>query len=70
MASIWLKNGRDKSVRLHHPWIFSGAIDHLQGDPQMGETVEVRSAAGDWLAWADSIGNMKVLDAWRSAIAR
>jgi 23S rRNA (cytosine1962-C5)-methyltransferase len=52
MAAIWLKSGRDKSVRQRHPWIFSGAIHHLQGDPQMGETVEVRSEVGDWLAWA------------------
>jgi 23S rRNA (cytosine1962-C5)-methyltransferase len=52
MAAIWLKNGRDKSVRLRHPWIFSGAIDLVKGDPQPGETVEVRSADGAWLAWA------------------
>ncbi len=55
MGAIWLKNGRDKSVRQRHPWIFSGAIQHTQGaqgDPQMGETVEVRSQAGEWLAWA------------------
>ncbi len=39
-------------MRNRHPWIFSGAIDRLQGDPQAGETVEVRSAAGEWLAWA------------------
>jgi 23S rRNA (cytosine1962-C5)-methyltransferase len=55
MAAIWLKSGREKSVQHRHPWIFSGAIDHAEGahgDPQMGETVEVRSAAGDWLARA------------------
>jgi len=51
-AAIWLKSGREKSVQHRHPWIFSGAIDHLVGDPQMGETVQVRSAAGEWLAWA------------------
>jgi 23S rRNA (cytosine1962-C5)-methyltransferase len=52
MAAICLKSGRDKSVRQRHPWVFSGAIHHLQGDPQMGETVEVRNEAGEWLAWA------------------
>jgi 23S rRNA (cytosine1962-C5)-methyltransferase len=52
MAVIWLKSGREKSVRLRHPWIFSGAIDHLKGDPQPGETVEVCSSTGEWLAWA------------------
>ena len=52
MAAIWLKSGRDKSVRQRHPWIFSGSIDHLQGNPQSGETVEVRSEAGEWMASA------------------
>ena len=52
MAVIWLKSGREKSVQHRHPWIFSGAIDHIEGDPQMGEAVTVRSAAGEWLAWA------------------
>jgi 23S rRNA (cytosine1962-C5)-methyltransferase len=52
MAAIWLKSGREKSVQHRHPWIFSGAIDHLEGEPHTGETVAVRSAAGEWLAWA------------------
>ena len=55
LGAIWLKSGREKSVLHRHPWIFSGAIERVegaQGDPQIGETVEVRSAGGEWLAWA------------------
>lgn len=52
MAAIILKAGREKSVRFHHPWIFSGAISKLQGDPKPGETVEVRSSNGEPLGWA------------------
>jgi 23S rRNA (cytosine1962-C5)-methyltransferase len=33
-----------------HPWIFSGAIATIQGQAQSGETVDIRSANGDWLA--------------------
>ena len=33
-----------------HPWIFSGAIDRVEGDPQSGDTVEVFDHAGAWLA--------------------
>jgi 23S rRNA (cytosine1962-C5)-methyltransferase len=47
-----LKAGREKSVRLRHPWIFSGAVDKVIGDPAMGETLEVYDARGNWLARA------------------
>jgi 23S rRNA (cytosine1962-C5)-methyltransferase len=50
MASVILKRGRDKSVSRRHPWIFSGAIARVEGTPQVGQTVDVVSAAGDLLA--------------------
>jgi 23S rRNA (cytosine1962-C5)-methyltransferase len=34
MNSVILKPGRDKPLRGHHPWIFSGAIDKVGGNPQ------------------------------------
>ncbi|MCX6027289.1 MAG: class I SAM-dependent methyltransferase [Chloroflexi bacterium] len=49
-ASVLLKPGREKSVRQHHPWIFSGAIGDVRGDPSAGETVEVLAFDGTWLA--------------------
>ena len=54
-AQVILKHGRDKNVRAHHPWVFSGAVDKLKGKPQSGETVEVRATNGDLLglgAWS------------------
>jgi 23S rRNA (cytosine1962-C5)-methyltransferase len=54
-GQIILKQGRDKNVRAHHPWVFSGAVQHIKGKPQSGETVEVRTASGDLLgvgAWS------------------
>ncbi len=50
--SIFLASKRDASLRRGHPWIFSGAIHRVVGNPQPGETVAVRSAAGEFLAWA------------------
>lgn len=50
MASVILKKGREKSLLRHHPWIFSGAIHTIKGSPQAGETVDVFSAEGNWLA--------------------
>jgi 23S rRNA (cytosine1962-C5)-methyltransferase len=50
--TLTLKPGRDKSVKRRHPWIFSGAVERVTGDPQSGDTVEVRSADGKPLALA------------------
>lgn len=47
-----LKPGRDKSLRQRHPWIFSGAIATAEEPLERGETVEVRSAEGAFVARA------------------
>ena len=52
MPFITLKPGREKSLLRHHPWVFSGAIANIDGTPAAGETVEVRSASGQFLARA------------------
>jgi 23S rRNA (cytosine1962-C5)-methyltransferase len=51
MPSVFLKPGREKSILRHHPWIFSGAIEKIEGNPGLGETVEVRATDGSRLAW-------------------
>jgi 23S rRNA (cytosine1962-C5)-methyltransferase len=51
MPSVYLKPGRDKSILRHHPWIFSGAIEKIDGSPGAGETVEVCAPDGSRLAW-------------------
>jgi 23S rRNA (cytosine1962-C5)-methyltransferase len=52
LAAIILKPGRDRSVRQRHPWLFSGAIDHTDGDPAPGDTIQVVSSVGEALGWA------------------
>lgn len=52
MNTLTLKAGREKSVKRRHPWIFSGAISQVDGSPQSGETVLVKSADGQPLALA------------------
>ena len=49
---IVLKPGREKSLRHRHPWVFSGAIEGVQGEPEMGETVDVIAHDGTFLARA------------------
>jgi len=52
MTKLILKPGREKSLLRLHPWIFTGALEHLKGQPSSGETVEVRASDGRFLAWA------------------
>ena len=47
-----LKPGREKSLRHRHPWIFSGAIERVEGEPGLGETVIVAAHDGTFLARA------------------
>jgi 23S rRNA (cytosine1962-C5)-methyltransferase len=49
---IVLKRGRERSLKRRHPWIFSGAIERVEGNPARGDTVPVRSADGQVLALA------------------
>ena len=47
-----LHPGREKSLQHRHPWVFASAIREVQGNPQSGETVLIRSADGEDLALA------------------
>jgi 23S rRNA (cytosine1962-C5)-methyltransferase len=50
--ALVLAPGREKSLRLRHPWIFSGAVERVEGDPASGDTVTVVAADGTFLAHA------------------
>jgi len=49
-SKVYLKKGRDASVRRFHPWIFSGAVASVTGNPAEGDLVGVYSAEGEFLA--------------------
>jgi len=49
MTKIILKKGREKSLRNHHPWLFSGGIQRVEGAAESGQTVEVFSSDGELL---------------------
>ena len=51
MDVVYLKPGREKSLLRLHPWVFSGAIAKVDGNPEMGGTVELRDSHGHFLAW-------------------
>ncbi|MGB3180882.1 MAG: class I SAM-dependent rRNA methyltransferase [Cyclobacteriaceae bacterium] len=49
---IVLKKGKDGPVRRFHPWIFSGAIAKMTGNPQEGDVLQVEGPDGTWLGMA------------------
>lgn len=49
MADIIIKAGREKPIRNQHPWVFSGAIDTVRGNPEPGDTVNILASNGSFL---------------------
>lgn len=47
---IFLKAKKEESLLRFHPWVFSGAIQKMEGKPEEGELVEVFGADGRFLA--------------------
>lgn len=47
---VYLKRGKEESLKRFHPWIFSGAIQHQDKDIEEGDTVRVLTAEGDFIA--------------------
>lgn len=41
MIKLQLKPKKEESLMRFHPWVFSGAIQHVEGKPSEGEVVEV-----------------------------
>lgn len=49
-ALLYLKPGREKSVRNRNPWVFSGAVERIEGCVENGQPAEVFTAGGEFLA--------------------
>jgi len=49
-AEIILKSGKDQSIRRFHPWLFSGAIKEITGNPVEGDVVKVFDNNSEFLA--------------------
>ena len=48
--TVVLKRGKEDSLKRFHPWVFSGAIHHVDNDVKEGETVRVMTENGDFIA--------------------
>ena len=83
MTKIILRKGREDSLLRFHPWVFSGAIAQIVGEPAEGDIVGVFSQSGEFLAYGHyQVGSIAVRvlsfagedvlspDFWRNMIAR
>lgn len=50
LQTIQLKRHKEESLKRFHPWIFSGAIEHLPENIQNGDIVQVITHNGDFIA--------------------
>ena len=61
MIKVILRKGREDSLRRFHPWVFSGAIAEIQGNPAEGDMVAVHAADGSLMAYGHyQIGSIAV----------
>jgi len=44
VSSVFLKKSADSFIKRKHPWIFSGAIEKVEGNPANGETIQIFSS--------------------------
>jgi len=49
-VKIVLKSGKEQSIRRFHPWVFSGAIKKMYGEPVEGDLVDVFDNKNEFLA--------------------
>ena len=50
ISNLYLKKGKEESLQRFHPWVFSGAVHHIGGNPEEGDLVRVLAADGRFIA--------------------
>lgn len=50
MQTITIKDGKEKQLLRHHPWVFSGAIDSIANKDEVGIAKSV-THDGSFIAW-------------------
>lgn len=48
--SIYLRKGKEESLKRFHPWVFSGAVHHMEGELEEGDLVNVYTSDGCFIA--------------------
>ena len=50
MYRVYLKPGKEESLKRFHPWVFSGAIARIDGQPEEGEIVDIYTSQNEFIA--------------------
>jgi 23S rRNA (cytosine1962-C5)-methyltransferase len=51
--TVVLRRGRERSVALGHPWVLSGSVLRVEGEPEAGELVALHTEAGALVGFGD-----------------
>lgn len=58
---VYLKPGKEESLKRFHPWVFSGAIHHIEGEPEEGEVIDIYTSKDEFIAMGHfQIGSIAV----------
>ncbi len=60
MIDVVLAEGRDRSVRRRHPWLWSGSVARVDGPAEAGAWVRVLSAEGETLGFGHLSSHSKL----------
>lgn len=61
MQTIFLRKGKSESLKRFHPWVFSGAISHTDGDLKEGDLVRVVSSSNELMGYGHyQVGSIAV----------
>ena len=52
-ATVHLREGRARPLKLGHPWVLSGSVARVEGEPEPGDVVEVVDARGERVGVGD-----------------
>lgn len=47
---LHIAQGKEKALQRRHPWVFSGAVKRIDGEPQEGDVVDIVDSHGEWMA--------------------
>lgn len=73
MIKLFLKNKREDSIKRFHPWVFSGAVQRIEGEPKEGEIIAVCSSNGEIIAHGHyQIGSIvvRILSFWGGILTK
>lgn len=61
MKKVFLKKDREKLWLSGHPWIYSGAVEKIEGNPSGGEIIEVHNSKKEFIGYGHYNKNSKIL---------